>query len=170
MSSRKQVGLAVRLGYAPARQLEIVQALLDADKLAAKPRACHTRRAAAHKRVQHGFTGVGELQNPVGNERQRLLRRMFAMLDATRPDGMVATAIPALFAFAVKNGNRLPPRGGPVAGELRSASQLVPDAEAHKWETCSLKARDVPPLTRHNYPASGERNRVGAERHEPLLP
>ena len=95
----------MRLGDTPAGHLEIIAPLLDADEVAAELGAGDAGRAAAHEGIEDGFAGVGELQYPIGNERQRFLRGVLATLDIADPDGMMAAAVPALLALAVQNGD-----------------------------------------------------------------
>ena len=62
-------------------------------KRLAEVRACNACRAASHKRIKNGFALFGELQDPVGQQRQRLLRRALSALDVVGPHGMVSAAV-----------------------------------------------------------------------------
>ena len=128
----KEAELSIRIGDALHREVEIVLALLDADKVAAELGAGDTGRSAAHERIEYGFSGVGKLRDKIQQEVQRLLHRMLAVLDTLGPDGVVATAIPVLLTVAMKYGDGFPAHAGTISGELRSAVGLMPDAQADK--------------------------------------
>ena len=64
---------------------------------------------------------------------------------------MTASAIPALFAGPVADGDGLPSHPWTVARELRCPVRLVPDTEPHE-PTGFLKNVHMLPLAREYYP------------------
>jgi hypothetical protein len=113
MPRGKQLGLAVRLGDAAARQLEVIRPDLDADEGAAEPGAGHTRRAAAHEWVEHCLEGTmyrGAEPTLEGGLTPEILSRAIARL----PEG----------AYVPKDQGRPPPP--PVMEDFNAGLRKIP--------------------------------------------
>src|ERR1039458_4655251 len=80
---REQTRLPVCVRDTAEGEVEVIRTLFNANERAAELHAGHAGRCRAHEGIEHGFTRVGELGDPIGKEFQRLLCRMLAMRRCT---------------------------------------------------------------------------------------